>query len=143
MSGSGRKTVDGHYLTGLKEIRELAAADADVAAVDEIIHMELDDNDNPVANGTGSLFLYVCAEGAVTGYTFKLYAKPAGLDDDESSSSSGDPACSWYLMAERVVANPEEGMAFGFKDMPCVQYKVVFSAIAGSGVVELGEQHTV
>jgi len=137
-AGPGRKTVGGHYLTGFKSVRELATADANVAAVEEVINMELDDNANPVANGTGSLFLYVCSADTITAYKLKLYARPIISDDDEDELD-----CPWYLMVERDVTNAEAGMTFGFRDMPCVQYKVVFPVITGTGSIALGEQHTV
>ena len=127
-------------LSSRATVREVTAVDTNIDDVEEIIDTRVPEGAGEVPRGDhATLVLYAILDGGVTAATVVLY----GRCNDElgESSSSPDTGDEWAKygswedvdVANRMVVLP---------DMPANEYKVMVTAITGTGAVIIREQHS-
>lgn len=125
-------------LTARETLREVAAADSDVDSVVEILDTRLPEGPGEVPRGDhATLVLYVVLDGGVTAATIRLYGR---CDPEVGSSSSPDAGDEWAFYDDWAV--DQKNLMIVLSDMVASEYKVMVSAITGSGAVIVRESHS-
>jgi hypothetical protein len=121
----------------------VTATDADVDSVDEIISVDLDQSGNETSRGANSaLFLFVILNGP-SAATLQLFAKATDESEEgEGSSSSSPSGASEWVLCEENNSIDADGLLWKFEGLPAGKYKVVLSALTGSGEVIIRESHS-
>ena len=120
-------------------VREVAAADADIDAVTEIIDTQVPEGAGEVPRGDhATLVLYAVLDGP-SAAKIKIY----GHCDDElgESSSSPDAGDEWALYGAELDVTSDNLMTV-LVDMPANEYKVMVTSVTGTGNVIIREQHS-
>jgi hypothetical protein len=150
VSGAGVKggTANGTYLTPRRTYRhEIAAVDANVAAVSEVIDLRKDDpaetNDggNKSKHGSDAVLFLAAVLTDITSLTVQLWMNAV----EEAVGTAGDveePARGGYVKVDEKTVTGNELMTFA--GLPAGEYKAVVSAITAGGGPEaiLLEQHS-
>jgi hypothetical protein len=126
-------------LSSRATVREVTAADADVGSVVETLDTRVPEGVGEVPRGDhATLVLYVVLGGGVTAATIQLFGRCN--DEVESSSSSPTSEDEWCFYDDWTA--DAKNLMVVLPDMPASEYKVVVSAITGSGAVAIREQHS-
>ena len=143
MAGVGRKPVVGTYRTPRTPYRIAEAVDAGgVDSVDEIIDIIVDQSNNEVTTGTNAtLNLFVLLNGP-TAATLQLFAEATDETLPSGSSSSSPGATSEWVLNAASGAITVNGLLWVVTPLPAGRYKVVVSALTGSGEVIIRESHS-
>jgi len=150
MPGAGmQNNLVGNRLTPRVTVREVAAADASIDAVSEIIDTRLNEGGTTGTRGDHAILaLFVILANCATAATLRLFAKgddEVGNEASSSSSSSSSPGCSdsdWCLIDEFNVT--VDNLLRTYVDLPAGEYKVMVTAITGGtgNRVIVREQHS-
>jgi hypothetical protein len=143
MAGVGRKPVVGTYRTPRTPYRTANSVDSGgVDTVDEIIDITVDQSDNEVTTGTNAVLnLFVLLNGP-TAATLQLFAEATDETLPAGSSSSSPGATSEWVLYDDSGAIDVNGYLWVVEPLPAGRYKVVVSALTGSGEVIIRESHS-
>jgi len=142
MGGAGRKPVVGTYLTIRTTYREVNGVDASIDDVDEIIDTRIDEDDRSVTSGASSLLALFVLLDSLTAATLDIYVRATDESTDApvSSSSSSGSVGSWAFYEQITV--DVRNLLHVMWPLPAGEYKVMVTAITGTGGVTIRESHS-
>ena len=130
------------FVTNRRDYRLIDAVDADVDSV-PVLDSRIPENGYTDVSqdrnqyGRNAQLNLACIMEGFTDVTLQLWLK-AELETYTASSSSGSPVDEWVFVEEKVV---DKSTLWIVKDVPPGQYRVVATAVTGSGEVTIREQH--